>query len=1147
MLTLVNRFALSLRSVVCAIACISLFLGTGRALLAQTATGNIVGRVTDTSGAVVAGVEVTAMNPDKGLTFRTTTDQEGIYRFYYLAPATYNLSFQHAGFASVERPGIALQSNETPTVDVQLAVGNVVQKLEVTAATPLVEAATSTTGTILPGREMNALPIMQRYTWMTMYLMPDVSSMNGFHIDGQRDRGLGYNLDGIPGTQPVLGGEATNRVVSTTPNAIEEVKLASTVLPAEYGHSAGGMLSATYKSGTNRFHWEGEDRYVNNAMLHRAYFNLGNAPFSYHELSSLASGPVYIPKLYHGNNKTFFLFGWSMHHERYNQSVFTSVPTLDELNGNFNFGGVGYPIYDPATITLANGKYTSNPFPGNVIPKSRFDPAIVKFLGYQPWDAPNNLGGSGLLTATGPVQNYGATSSYYSYRYRYDAKIDHNFSDSNRIYGRYSQVLNRAVGSQIGINWRLLDGTAVLQPVDQENAVISDTEVFSPTLLNEVRLGFNRWRQSRTPPGFGQNWAQQLGIPNDNGATFPTFLDSNGNQFFSTAFPGGFLDQSSQSYTFQDNVTLIKGAHSFRMGYEIVRTTANSLLQANPGGTFYFGGTALPFTPQTGNDFAAFLLGAVSKATFTNDLATWLPRWWSHALYFQDDWTASRRLTLNLGIRWSYETPLQTKYGQQSQFDPTATDPITGMPGAILHTPGPMGRSDYKHFQPRIGAAYKLKDNMVFRAGFGLTTIDLFAPGLTGLNSSLLNQNFEEYQSNVTVQNAPGNPAPAFYLSQGPGQINYNVLPNGTSPFVGTNYSSRLAERYDPNLRNAYAMNWNATYQYQFAPSWLLELSYQGSAGVGLLEAWNINTVPLNVSTNPATLQNIFQNYQNYRPFPNFGEVDMWSNFGHSTYHAGTVKVEKRFSHGFTISSFYTRSKAIDDCDNDMYCAGETYYNRSLEKGRAGYDLTNRTVTYATYALPVGRGRKFMNHGGVLDYIFGGWNVTWIQTFQTGLPVTFTMAGSPYNYLSGNANTQGSTSGSLLRPDQIVPNSQVVVPNWTIGDRFNTKIENPMWNINGFAYPAAFTAGTLGRNTINGPHLVWSQASASKDIHIREIATLQLRYDINNIFKNPNFINPSSVVNLGSPGLFGKPTSTQGGWCCLGGQFVATFAAKLTF
>ena len=264
-----------------------------------------------------------------------------------------------------------------------------------------------------------------------------------------------------------------------------------------------------------------------------------------------------------------------MHHERYNQSVFTTVPTPDELGGNFGFGGLGYPIYDPATTRQVGGAWANTPFPGNIIPQSRFDPAVVKFLSNTPWDAPNVAGAAN--TATGPVQNYGTTSTYFSYRYRFDEKIDHNFSDKNRIFGRISEVVNRAVGDQIGINWRILDGSAVLQPVNQENSVISDTEIFSPTFVNEVRLGFNRWHLSRTPPGLNANWAQQLGIPNVPGTTFPTFDNSAGANFYTTAFPGGVLSQMSQSYVLQDNVTKIVGKHSFRMGWEILQSVARRL------------------------------------------------------------------------------------------------------------------------------------------------------------------------------------------------------------------------------------------------------------------------------------------------------------------------------------------------------------------------------------------------------------------------------------------------------------------------------------------------------------------------------------------------------------------------------------------
>ena len=1115
----------------------------------QAATGTIIGHITDSSGAAVQGVVVVALNPDKGISARTVSDEQGIYRIFYLDPAVYKLTFEKPGFAVLEHNGIELRSNDTLTVDTQIQLGSLTQKVEVNAVPPMLETATSTTGTVLSGTQMNSLPIMQRYTWMTMYVTPGVTSMNGFHIAGQRDRGIGFTMDGISGTEPIRGGVSTNRIMSTTQNAIEEVKMVTTVMPAENGHSAGGMLSTTYKSGTNALHVESEDRYVNNAMLHRAYFNLGNAPFSYHELAELVSGPVLFPKLYNGKNRTFFLFGWSQHNESYDQSTFVDVPTQAQLNGDFSFNGLGYPIYDPATIRQnASGNWTADQFSGNLIPKSRFDPVAVNFLSHQPWVAPNNQGGSAIIAADGPHLNLGGNTSYTSLRTRFDVKVDHNISDKNRMFVRYSHVMNRSRsnGSAIGLNWSLLDGNYVLAPSDQINGVIADTHVFGPSLVNEVRLGANHRKESRNPPGVNENWAQQLGIPGVSGATFPQFLNSAGTAFYNATGPGAPYYQVDENYTFQDNLTKVIGRHTFKMGYELMRTRANvfsqsvagGAIQALPGGVYRFGGTNFPFTTNTGNDFAAFLLGSAIRADYGTYLANWLPRWWSDALYLQDDWSVSPKITLNLGLRWSYESPFTTKYGQQSQFDPNATDPLTGLKGAITHPAGLLGNRNFKHFQPRIGLAYRASDKLVFRGGFGITSVDLFTTDF--------NQNFEEYSSSASIQRPSGDPRTAFSLSQGPGPINYTILPNGTSPFVGTNYSARNATRYDPSLSNPYAMNWNATLQYQFRPTWMAELSYQGSAGVGLLEQWDTNTIPLNISSDPATLNRIYQNQQANKPFPNYGSIFMWSNFGHSTYHSGTIKLEKRTSFGLTMTSFYTRSKAIDDCDNDGLCTGITYYNRSLEKGRAGFDVTNRSVTYLTYELPFGKTRKWMTGGGVKDYILGGWNAPVIQTFQSGLPVTFTLnatgattaAGSPYPYFPGNG---------ALRPNQILPNDQLVVQNWTIGDRFNNNLKNAMWNINAFLNPAAFTAGTLGRNTIDRPGLNWTQTSLAKNITIKERYVFQVRYDINNVFKQPNFVNPSSVVNLRSPSLFGKPTATQGGWCCLGGQFVSTLALKFTF
>ncbi len=1100
-------------------------------LSGQAPTGNIEGRVTDTTGSIIAGAEVVAVNPAKGFQAHATTDTEGTYRFLYLDPAIYTVTFSKPGFQTLQRSAIQLRSNDALSVDAQLAVGEVVERMEVTAAAPLLDAITSNTGTTVSGQIMNALPTPQRKTWQVTYLMPGANVMQGYHITGQRDRGIAYTLDGLSGLEPVRGGIGNDTTVSTTQDAVEEVKLVTTVLPAEYGHSAGGMLSTTFKSGTNQLHVLAEDRYVNNDLKHRDYFQLARTqtPFVYHELSSLVSGPLYIPKLYDGRNRTFFLFGYARHHEKNDQQVFSTVPTPDMLNGDFSFAGLGYPIYDPAvTRKDANGTWVSDPFPGNNIPQSRFDPPIKKFLSYQPWKVPNNLGGSGYIDRTGPHSNYGAYNHKTSYRSRWDTKIDHVFSEKDRMFGRYSQVRKRGRTNEIGLNWQLLDGNFVEVPDDQVNAVVSETHIFSANVINEFRLGANRRKDSRTPQGYDEDWGGQLGIPGISPVTFPSLFDSTGAAFYGASMPGGRNYDVTESNSLQDNVTFIVGQHTFKAGYELLRTRANTSVASLPAGVYRFGGTGFPFTPNTGNDFAAFLLGSVVRADFNTALANWLPRWWGHALFFQDDWRVTKKLTLNLGVRWSYESPFTTKYGQQSQFDPQAVDPVTGLTGGIVHRPGLLAKRDMNNFQPRAGLAYKFNDKVVFRGGFGVSTIDLYTAGL--------NQNFDEYFTAVTKQQPSGDPRPAFFISQGPGPTQYTILPDGTSPFVGVNYSSRSATWYDPNMRDPYSMNWNGTIQYQLGPSWLLDMSYQGSAGVGLLNAWNINAIPLDISRDPVVLNSIYKNTQAYVPWTQFGAVSEWSNFGHSTYHSGTIKIEKRFSRGFSLMSFYTKSKTLDEADADGAASGITYYNRSLEKGRAGFDVSNRWVTYGTYQLPIGRGRSLMNRGGVLDYLFGGWNISGIQTFQSGTPVTFTMAGSPNHYLPGTA-----------RANQLLPNDQIIVNNYQIGARFDNTLKNPMWNIQGFAYPAAFTAGTVGRNTIQGPGLNWTQASISKNIKFREKYNLDLRFDAQNIFKSPNFANPNSAVNLTNPAAFGKPTATVAGIDSLGGRFVGYVVVKLSF
>jgi hypothetical protein len=946
---------------------------------------------------------------------------------------------------------------------------------------------------------------------------------------GQRQRSLGYTIDGVSGKEPVRGAVYhVDRTLSTSTDALQEVKLITTGMPAEFGHSGSGVITAVFKSGTNELHGAAEDRWFNSTMMHRRYFDtLKPVGLTYHEISVLGSGPVYLPKIYNGKDRTFWLFSYQRHHEKASETSIVNTPSLEMLGGDFSFGGMGLPIYDPlSTRQDASGAWVRDPFPGNRIPQARFDPVARNFLSYEPFVPPNN---AGVMTTTGPVQNLFTPSRYRSFRSRWDAKIDHQFSPMHKIYGRYSHNRHRRWSKRPSamIQWDLLNGEIVETPTDMINIVVSDMYTLSPTLINEMRIGGNRRHYTRNPESLGQDWAGTLGIPNTNAETFPDFRNSGGSTFYDNMGPGGKAQEVGEDITFQENLTKIAGRHTIKMGYELVRTRFNSLTESLPSGQYRMGGTGYPFTPNTGNDFAALLLGSVARADFTNTMASWLPRWWQHGLYIQDDFKPVRGLTLNLGLRWSYESPYNTKYGQQSQFDPNAVDPITGRKGAIVHPKSSLASRDFNNFQPRLGLAWSFKPNWVFRSSFSVMTIDLMMNGI--------NQNFEEYFATASIQPLPGDPRIAFQLSQGPPNIPFQVAPDGSVPFIGTNYSGRNASWYDPNMRMPYLMTWSAGLQYQFASTWLADINYQGSAGVGLLNNWDINAIPLDVSNNTDVLDQIFQATQNYKPYTQFGSIQHYSNYGHNTYHGITFRTEKRYSAGLTLNAFYTFSKALDDSNGDGGVSGVTYYNRALEKGRSDYDVNHRFVGLMTYELPFGKGRPYMNGGGWRNAMLGGWDLTFIQSMQSGPPLTVLFAGSPYRYLPGTR-----------RPIQTMPNDQAKTPDWDIGpDRFPTSAQNPYLNHGAYQYPAAYQAGTLGRNTISAPGIVWAQGSLSKQFPITERAKFILRWDVNNIFKNPGFSPPNSSWDVRNPATFGRISSTRANFDTIGSRFHNVLVLRL--
>ena len=1146
------RYSMSLRLA-------SLLAFTAALLPAQIGTSTITGSVVDPSGSPVPEVVVTVTNVDTNFKFMAKTNTEGLYRVPSLQPGPYRITFQSTGFKQFVRDGVMLRTGDVLPVDATLAIGAVTESIAVAGTAALLETQTSSSGSVVEGHTLSELPMYQRFVDATSMFIPGVSvgttsgsgTVNGYNMAGQRSTAIGTFEDGISVNSP----SADANSLRTVQNSVAEVKVLTTALPAEYGHSGGGVVSIVKKTGTNELHGMGEFYGHSRIMQQRNFFDLNSlsTPTFGHPNGLTAfflnpdaniGGPIVLPKIYNGRNKTFFFFGWNKIIEKIsNFQAFGTVPTDAMKNGDFSFGGLGSPIYDPSTTRqLSDGTWTRNPFPNNQIPVNRINPVAQKILQISPWALPNT---AGTFNAAGPSGNLSYNPPSRTYFDDLNGRVDHQFNPNIKIYGSFTWNKNNGAGRPANIVVHDFDATnGNSSPQVNQSWSTGQSWIISPTLSSDARFGYFRRFGRTVVPSYGKDYASLLGISNVAPDLLPSF--GSGDQMTPGSIYGLTVNGPNQTvqetFTLRDDLTKVRGTHVFKVGYEWMRFRMNATQATNPSGAFSFAGMTAGLQPngvvmpRTGNDFAGFLVGQVSQAQFTKQLASWLPRSTINSFYVQDEWKTTKSLTLTFGVRYSNETPFSTKYGQMSEFDPTTRDPVSGMIGAVVHPSGSLSRRDNNNFQPRVGAAWHPLEKIAVRSGFGLYTVDVKFPTTLG--------NFQEYVGQSTYQQAPGNPMPIYAINAIPSAATYTIRPDGTSGFVGTNYSTRAQDWWDPGLRNPYTLNWDLSVQYQLSRTYVVEVLYQGSAGVGLIENWNVNTFPVNFGAdNPALRAAAFAAPQNYRPFPNFGNINFRSNLGHSTYHGGTVKLERRFGKGLTFQTFFTLSKAIDSQDNDNAGGGVApIQDRSLEKARAGYDRPKRYFNSITYELPVGKGRHFLNRGGVLNTIVGGWQTAWLIDWESGAPLTFSFANSPYNYFPTFAGAQ--------RPDLV--GTPKLLDNWLDQGpaRFNQLTVNPVIAINNFAYPAAFTPGNSGRNIVGGPPKFAMDASAQKVLKFNERFSFLVRLDIHSVqkmlFNRFNFNAPTTVVDFLNPTTFGKlsagpSTSLWGGTPLMNLDFRLTF------
>ena len=1090
-------------------------------------TAILSGTVSDSSGAVVVGAQVTAVHVATNFESATETNSEGLFRVPALRPGTYRVTITAAGFKRFVQDNVELRVGATVPITAALQIGAVAESVEVIAATALLETETSSTGTVINGEYFARMPLFQRHSRGVLYLTPGVNagglayagSLGGFSINGGAPGNIGYFEDGMYGVQP-SGSNTTDTILNT----IEEVKVITTAAPAEYGHSAGGAIIIVKKGGTNQLHGEGAILFREGPMQHRRFMQAarfeqtGNSLHFYQPDFNI-SGPVYIPKLYDGRNKTFFMFAGQYLMERQGEQVSWNVPTPAELNGDFSYGGRSgvNAIYDPRTTTVNNGVWSRSPYPGNIIPKGQWDPVATKFLGQKVWEVPNL---AGTPTATGVTGNLQLPRQKTVDWSNYSLRMDQQFASRFKMFYNWSFNTRTSFTPTLDVVDLIYNSSQRTGIDAQTTTGIGATYTINPTMISETRINYYRFRNDTSWPGYGTDYGARLGIPNIGAGSMPQIQINNNNAVPFVQNPSLNVEET---INFKEDVSKLSGKHAFKFGYDLMRLRRNQPTFDNNAGVFTLAGTnglnangsSIPNTG--GNTLSALLTGAVSSYTLTRNLLSNLPRNWIHSLYFQDDWKVSPSLTLNVGVRWQVQSAPNNKYGQVSSFDPTGADNVVpGGIGVITH-PTTIHKRDWNNFQPRVGLAWSLPRNSVIRAGFGVSTVDERLPGAP-------TEEFGAVTGRIDTPN--GDFRPRFQLSQGPiaSLLQFPVIrPDGSVPFAGTNYSGRGATWVDPTRKSPYTMNWNFGIQHTFATNYLVELTYTGNSSVNGFENRNINSVSYDWAnnlrlTNPAQFSAFQTNTQIFRPYPNFGDITFRTNGARSNYHAGTIKLDKRFSRGLAFLSFYTYSKVIDSSSSNNLIP------RSQDRAESQNNRTHQYTGSMNYELPFGKGRMWLNRGGIINAIFGGFDMVFLYRIQSGDGLTFGHSGSPFQYMPGVVATRSGRPDSTGERARLRDNWQDIGGNRFVQAAQNGLIESMSY----FSYPAAFGLGNVGRNTFDRQRFIDTQFSASKQWQIKERATATFRFDFQNPFKWYNLSAPNTTVNFPNPATFGKVSTNTG-------------------
>jgi Carboxypeptidase regulatory-like domain len=1059
---------------------------TAIAAFSQATTATIQGVVHDPTGALVPGAAITITNIETQAVSKWVSGPEGTFTAPFLQPGEYEIAVEKSGFKRTLRRGITLLVADTTRIDIALEIGATSDTVTATAEAPLVKVDTSELGQVIQSKEIDELPLNSqtgRNFTSLMTLVPGAFRTNpvglfdapqgnsSFSVNGQRDGANNYMIDGADNNEVLLG------IVTTLPppEALGEFKLQTNAFSAEFGRAGGAVISVTTRSGTNEIHGSLYEFLRNSALDARGPFDRATLPpLRQNDFGATFGGPI-------RKNRTFLFADYSGFRQRAGQSLLVSVPTLNQRDGVFLASEGSGTIYDPNT---------GSPFPNNTIPTNRINSVGQKLLNLYP--APSVPGRA--VAGTGVSSNYNGVVVQQQDVSRGDARIDHTISSRNNFYGRYSifnafTALPPVFGPQA-----TGDSPSRAGKGDSRNQsmVVGDVHIFSGTAINEARMSYARIANSFVGYDYGTDAASAIGIPNINvfGATSSGLprIDISGLNSLGVDAPIPAL-RYENSFQWVDNFTLIRGKHNLKFGADIHRFRGDffQISLESPRGHFSFDQnyTSNNGAAGTGLAPASVLLGY--PATEARGVIYMFPsnRIFQSFFYFQDDFKVSRKLTLNLGIRYELYPPPVDRWDNQANFNLATGQMMLANRGGNSRA---LVNTDKNNFAPRFGFAYALQPRTAIRGGYGIS----YYPDKFGATGGTLNNSYPFISLQQITPADRFKPDPTLAIDRGIPIPVQPALNTASVPLVGS------ATYFDPNYRIGYIQFWNFTIQHQFTKNMSLETAYVGTRGTHLFGNNHVN-----INQPDPGPGNITTRRPYYALAPLATSIPLRDSSEWSIYHALQVKLQKRTANGLWLLGTYTWAKALDDQATSF----STKVWDAVTRGPAASDFRHNITVSAVYELPFGKGRKFgsgMNR--IEDAVLGGWQINGINTFRTGLPSTATLAAG---LVSSTVNTGGSS-----RPDQVA-SAELPSDQRSLAQYFNTAA---------FVAPAtnSFRFGNAGRDTIRGPSLEVLDFSLFKNFKIREQMKLQFRGEFFNVLNHPNYGQPGT--SLGSA-TFGAITS----------------------